>query len=107
VGAGPKKHIALVLDQAGWYTSVHLRMPDHVHLLFLPAYSLELQPAEHLWALTNDALINAHFADLDSLDETQPACCAALQHQLDRIRSATLFSWWPKRIKKQQGPKRN
>lgn len=51
IGAGPTKQIILVLDRAGWHTSVHLRVPEHVHLLFLPAYSPELQPAEHLWAL--------------------------------------------------------
>jgi hypothetical protein len=54
VGAGPKKQIVLVLDQAGWHTSLKLRVPDHVHRLFLPPYSPELQPAEHLWPLTND-----------------------------------------------------
>jgi len=48
-------------------------MPKHVHLLFLPAYSSELQPAEYLWPLTSDALVNAHFADLDALDEAQSA----------------------------------
>jgi transposase len=106
VGAGPKKQIVLVLDQAGWHTSMHLRVPDHVHLLFLPAYSPELQPAEHLWPLTNDALANAHFADLDALDDAQFARCAALQRQPDRIRSATLFPWWPRHIKKRRGPRR-
>jgi transposase len=106
VGAGPKKQIVLVLDQADWHTSLRLRVPDHVHLLFLPAYSPELQPAEHLWPLTNDALLNAHFADLDALDEAQFARCAALQRQPDRIRSATLFPWWPRRIKKRYGPRR-
>ena len=94
VGAGPQKQIVLVLDQAGWHTSLRLRMPDHVHLLFLPAYSPELQPAEHVWPLTNDALVNAHFAH-----------CAALQRQPDRICSATLFPWWPRRVKKRQGPR--
>ena len=48
VGAGPKKPIVLVLDQAGWHTSTRLTVPEHVHLLLLPAYSPELQPAEHL-----------------------------------------------------------
>jgi hypothetical protein len=48
VGAGPKQHLVLVLDQAGWHTALRLRLPDHVHLLFLPAYSPQLQPAEHL-----------------------------------------------------------
>ncbi len=28
--------IVLVLDRAGWHTSVRLRVPEHVHLLFLP-----------------------------------------------------------------------
>ena len=28
-----------------------IRVPDHIHLLFLPPYSPELQPAEHFWAL--------------------------------------------------------
>jgi hypothetical protein len=94
VGAGPKKQIVLVLDQASWHTSLRLRVPDHVHLLFLPAYSPELQPAEHVWPLTNDALVNAHFVH-----------CVALQRQPDRIRSATLFPWWPRRVKKRQGPR--
>lgn len=48
VGASPTKQIVLVLDRAGWHTSLKLRVPDHVHLLFLPPYSPELQPAEHL-----------------------------------------------------------
>jgi putative transposase len=37
----------LVLDWAGWHASARLRVPEHVHLLFLPPYSPELQPAEH------------------------------------------------------------
>jgi hypothetical protein len=48
VGAGPAKQSVLVLDQAGWHTSTTLRVPDHLHLLCLPAYSPEPQPAEHL-----------------------------------------------------------
>jgi hypothetical protein len=39
IGAGPTKQIVLVLDRAGWHSSVRLRVPDHVHLLFLPPYS--------------------------------------------------------------------
>ncbi len=67
VGAGPRKEIVLVLDRAGWHRSVKVRVPEHVHLLFLPAYSPELQPAEHLWPLTNTVLANRHFASLDDL----------------------------------------
>ena len=107
VGASPQKQIVLVLDRAGWHTSLRLRVPEHVHLLFLPPYSPELQPAEHLWPLTNDVLVNRHFASLEELEDAQMAHCAALQQQPDRIRSTTRFHWWPKQIHKRRGPRRN
>ena len=107
VGAGPGKQIILVLDRAGWHTSARLRVPEHVHLLFLPPYSPELQPAEHLWQLTNTALVNRHFASIDELEDVQAARCVALQNRPDLVRSATCFSWWPQRIKTRQGPRRN
>jgi transposase len=107
VDAGPRKQIVLVLDRAGWHTSLRLRVPEHVHLLFLPAYSPELQPAEHLWPLTNAALVNRHFASIDDLEDAQLARCAALQQRPDLIRSTTCFHWWPKQIHKRRGPKRS
>jgi transposase len=102
--AGAHKQIVLVLDRAGWHSTQRLRVPDHLHLLFLPPYSPELQPAEHLWALTNEPLVNRHFARIEDLEETQLAQCAALQHQPERIRSTTLFHWWPHRLARRQGP---
>jgi len=107
VGASPTKQIVLVLDRAGWHTSRRLRVPEHVHLLFLPPYSPELQPAEHLWPLTNAALVNRHFTSIEELEDAQFAHCAALQRQHKRIRSTTLFHWWPKQIHKRRGPRRN
>lgn len=103
-GAGPDRHVVLVLDRAGWHTGPALRVPEHVHLLFLPPYSPELQPAEHLWPLTNTALVNRHFADLDELEDAQARRCVALQRRRDLVRSATRFQWWPLRIRKRQGP---
>src|SRR5215813_15444774 len=78
-GAGPAKQIVLVLDRAGWHASQRLRVPEHVHLLFLPPYSPELQPAEHLWPLTNTCLVNRQFASLEELEDVQFARCASLQ----------------------------
>ena len=106
-GASPQKQIVLVLDRAGWHTSLKLQVPDHIHLLFLPPYSPELQPAEHLWPLTNSVLVNRHFATIEDLEDAQFAHCAALQRQPDRIRSTTHFYWWPKQIHKRRGPRRN
>ena len=104
---GPRKRSCWCRTLVGWHTSLSLRVPDHVHLLFLPAHSPELQPAEHLWPLTNEALVNQYFVDIDELEEAQLARCVTLQHQPELIRSATLFPWWPQRLKKRQGPRRN
>jgi hypothetical protein len=106
VGAGPTKEIVLVLDGAGWHTSYDLRVPEHVHLLFLPSCSPELQPAEHLWPFSDAPLVNRHFRDLDDLEDVQRARCVVLQARPDLMRSATLFPWWPRRIYKRQGPRR-
>ena len=106
VGASPTKQIVLVLDRAGWHTSMRLRVPEHVHLLFLPPYSPELQPAEHLWPLTNTGLVNRQFATIEELEDAQFARCAALQARPDLIRSTTRFHWWPKQIHKRRGPRR-
>jgi transposase len=106
VAASPAKQIVLVLDRAGWHTSIHLCVPEHIHLLILPAYSPALQPAEHLWPLTNTALAKRHFASIDAREDAQAARCVALQAQPDLIRPTTPIPWWPQRITKRQGPQR-
>jgi transposase len=107
VGAGLTKQIVLVLDRAGGHAQPHAGVPAHLHRLFLPPYSPELQPAEQLWPLTNTALITHHFASIEELEDTQLAHCANLQAQSERIRSTTLVHWWPKQIHKRQGPRQN
>ncbi len=107
VGASPTKQIVLVLDGAGWHDSPRVLVPEHVHLLFLPPHSPELQPAEHLWPLTNTVLVNRHFASIEELEDAQAERCIALQAHPDLIRSTTWFHWWPRRIKKRQGPRQN
>jgi transposase len=105
-GAGPTKQIVLVLDGAGWHDSPRVRVPEHLHLLFLPPHSPELQPAEHLWPLTNTVLVNRHFASIEELEDTPAERCIALQARPDLIRSTTRFSWWPQRIHRRHGPRR-
>jgi transposase len=104
VGASTTKQVVLVLDRAGWRRTQRLGVPDYVHLLFLPAYSPEPQPAEHLWPLTNTVLINRHFASIEEWEDAQVERCVALHDQPDLIRSTTRFSWWPQRLRKRQGP---
>ena len=93
--AGTNKHIILLMDCAGWHTSRQLVLPLGIRPCFLPAYSPELQPAEHLWPLTNAPLANRCFSSLDELEAVQAERCNWLQDHPDLIRSATRFHWWP------------
>ncbi len=60
--------MVLLLDGAGWHTSAHLRVPEHLHLLVLPPYSPELQPCEHLWQFSDAPLLNRRFQDIEELE---------------------------------------
>ena len=64
-------------------------MAEHLHLLFLPTYSLELQTAEHFWPLTTTALINRLVASIEELENAQLARCAALQRRPDDTAEAS------------------
>jgi transposase len=67
-------------------------VPEHIHLLFLPPHSPELQPAVR---------------HEEELEDAQFAQCAASQARPELIRSTTRFHWWPKQIHKQLGPRGN
>jgi len=95
VGAGPHKHVLLVLDGAGWHVAHKLEIPEGITLLLLPPHSPELQPAEHLWSVTDIPLVNQHFLTLEHLQHTLEPHLAWLETQTERVRSLTHFHWWP------------
>jgi DDE superfamily endonuclease len=69
VGAGMRKRIILQIDNAGWHGPENLAVPDGIRLVFQPAHSPELQPAEHLWAFVEEPLLNRHFDIIEALDQ--------------------------------------
>ena len=94
VGAGRDRRIVLVLDGAGWHQPAQLAVPDGLHLVFLPPYSPELQPAERLWPLTDEPLLNRTFTDVDALSDVLAERCRVLATQTDRVAALTGFWWW-------------
>ena len=67
-GAGQDRILVLGLDSAGWHTEPNLAVPDGIRPVYLPPYSPELQPAEHLWPLLDEPLANHYFATLADLE---------------------------------------
>ena len=92
---GQKKRVVLVIDNAGWHTSKDLKIPEGIHLYNMPAHAPELQPAERLWPLTNEAIANRTFENLQELEAVLFARCKKLLNMKELIRGLTNFYWWP------------
>ena len=95
VGAGEEKHVLLVVDRAGWPRGGEVEVPEGIHLEFLPSGSPELQPAERPWPLTNEALANRLFEEIEQMEQALVARCVELLDQAETIRGLTNYHWWP------------
>ena len=96
VGAGKRKRILLVVDQAGWHSAKKkLKIPEGIHLEFLPSHSPELQPSERLWPLSNEGVANRHFEQIEELEEALIERCVALCDQPELLGSYLRYHWWP------------
>ena len=97
-GAGRERILVLVLDNAGFHTPERLKVPDGIRLVYLPAYSPELQPAEHLWGLLDEPLANRYFETLADLEAVLAERCRTLDQDRTTLASRTGFHWWPNPI---------
>lgn len=87
-------HHVVIWDQAGFHHRPgDPRLPARVHVVPLPPYSPELNPAERLWDLLKDALCNQVYRGIRALED---AACSALQPFLQeaaRVRSLVGEGW--------------
>ena len=95
VGAGKDKRILLVVDRAGWHTGKEVEVPEGIRLEFLPSGSPELQPAQRLWPLTNEAVANGIFEEIEGIEEALMERWVELHAQSESIRDLTNYHWWP------------
>lgn len=92
---GADKRVIIPLDRAGWHLSEKLQVPEGIHLLHLPPYSPELQPAERLWPLVNESLVNQAFENIAQVEEVVYQRCQRLLRQQQLIRGLTFYHWLP------------
>jgi len=84
----------MLLDGAGWHHANALEIPENMALLFLPPYSPELNPVEHIWSHLRDYYFkNRTFTDLDAVEETLMDGLVHLVNTPELVKSMALFSW--------------
>ena len=68
-------------------------MPEGITIEFLPPYSPELQPAERLWQLVDEPLVNQYFETIDELEDILVKRCCLLTEMREEIRNLTNYHW--------------
>jgi len=86
--------IVMVMDQAGWHIAGELLVPANMRLVYLPPYSPELNPAEHLWeSLRENHFANTVSGDLDAVEAALAEGLHCMESDLSRTQKLTGFHW--------------
>ncbi|MDJ0901789.1 MAG: IS630 family transposase [Xenococcus sp. MO_188.B8] len=101
VGISEKKKVFLVEDNAGWHRSKNSNLPEGIKVELLPPYSPELyakryplgQPAERLWTLVDEPLVNQYFETIESIEEILVTRCNILRTMNKEIKNLTHYHW--------------
>ena len=84
----------MFVDQAGWYTAKDLNIPPNIWLTYIPAYSPELNPTEHIWEeLREKYFHNITFDGLSSMEDRLVMGLRDLELNWQLVQSLTGFGW--------------
>ena len=71
-----------------------LTVPKNMRLAYLPPYSPELNPAEHLWdCIRENWFSNKTFKSIDAVEDTLVEGLVALEKDAARVQSLAGFNW--------------
>ena len=88
------EYIVMSMDGASWHKTNKLELPDNMKILFIPPYSPELNPTEHLWDCLRENLFpNKTFKDMDAVENTLVDALVALENDRNRVKGLTGFKW--------------
>src|SRR5262245_51445462 len=89
-----RDYIVIVLDGAGWHRARDLSIPENMHLVFLPPYSPELKPVEHVWEEIREKWFpNLVVNSLEAVEDRLVEAALHLEKQPKLAASITGFDW--------------
>src|SRR5208337_1838505 len=90
----PDEFILMVMDGAGWHKAKALTVPANMALIFLPPYSPQLNPVEHLWDhIREDGFRNKAFNSIEAVEDQLMQSLEALEKDPSLVASMTGFPW--------------
>ena len=90
----PDEFIMMFMDQVGWHKAGGLKVPDNMSLYWLPAYSPQCNPVEHLWEEIREKWFeNRVFNSLGAVEDVLVAALANLEKDKKKIFGLSGFEW--------------
>lgn len=86
--------IMMVMDQAGWHKAKNLKVPENIRLIWLPPYSPQCNPVEHIWdEIREKWFANKVFQSLDAVEDTLVEALVSLEQHQKKVLGLTSFDW--------------
>lgn len=90
----PDEFILMVMDGAGWHKAKALEVPGNMALMFLPPYSPQLNPVEHIWeSIRENGFRNEVFNSIEAVENQLVHSLTALEADPESVASMTGFPW--------------
>tara|TARA_B110001454_G_C12646025_1_gene403340 strand:- start:22 stop:489 length:468 start_codon:yes stop_codon:yes gene_type:complete len=88
------RHVALIVDNAGWHIAHDLDIPDNITLIPLPSYSPELNAMEQVWQwMKEHDLSNISFKDYDEIVDKVCDSWNRFCSKVEVVKSLCLREW--------------
>jgi len=89
-----EEFILMFMDQAGWHKARKLIIPENIKIAWLPPYSPQCNPAEHVWEEIREKWFdNRIFKSLKEVEITLLHALKSLENDKENIESMTAFKW--------------
>jgi transposase len=84
----------VVLDNSGAHTSGHVRWPDGIAPVPLPAYSPELNPGERWFTERREPRSNRPYESLATLEASLTQALRPYREHPSALVQLTAYPWW-------------
>jgi len=86
--------VLMMLDGAGWHTAEGLEVPPNMRLVFLPPYSPELSPPEHIWDhIRENYFGNRVFRNMNAVEDQLEMSLRITELDPVMLQRLTGFDW--------------
>ncbi len=86
--------LILVMDQAAWHRTSNLKKFANIRIIYLPPYSPEVNPTEHLWEhIREKYLRNGFWLSMETLEDMLESALVLVEKSKQIVQGLVGFHW--------------